>query len=221
MASECVPVIRWYTRTGAVIAMTKIEENKLQKRAALLESAFELFVDRGIVRTSIADITKKAGLAKGTFYLYFSDKYDIRDKLIAYRAAELFRKAARALAKQPQSSFEDEMIFLIDHIIRQLDKEKMLLNFVSKNLEWGIFKHAIVQGTDEIGVDVPQFYQDMLERSGRTFRNPELMLFMIVELVGSTIHNVILYKEPVALDVLKPELYETIRLMIHAQEEAG
>ena len=199
--------------------MSRVEENKLQKRTALLDAAFSLFVDRGIVRTSIADITKKAGLAKGTFYLYFSDKYDIRDKLIAYRAADLFRRAVRALARHPQESFEDEMVFMIDQIIGHLDRDKILLNFVSKNLEWGIFKHAVIKGTDELGVDILQFYGDMLTRSGRTFRNPELMLFMIVELVGSTIHNVILFKEPVTLDVLKPELYETIRLIIKAQEE--
>ncbi|MFR3322153.1 MAG: TetR family transcriptional regulator [Lachnospiraceae bacterium] len=27
-----------------------------------------------------------AGVAKGTFYLYFSDKYDLRNKLIAHKA---------------------------------------------------------------------------------------------------------------------------------------
>ena len=199
--------------------MTRVEENKQKKLNSLMDTAFRLFTLQGVAKTSIADIAAQASVAKGTFYLYFSDKYDIRDKLIAYRAADLFRRAVRALARHPQESFEDEMVFMIDQIIGHLDRDKMLLNFVSKNLEWGIFKHAVIKGTDEVGVDILQFYGDMLTRSGRTFRNPELMLFMIVELVGSTIHNVILFKEPVTLDVLKPELYETIRLIIKAQEE--
>ena len=200
--------------------MSRVEENKLQKKTALLETAFNLFADRGFIKTSVADITKKAGVAKGTFYLYFSDKYDIRDKLIARKAADLFRKAYRALDAQKQSSsgFEDDMVFLIDHIITQLDSNKMLLNFVSKNLEWGVFKHAMIRETDDIGFDILRIYEDMLARSGRQFRDPELMLFMIIELVGSTIHNVILYKEPVTLDVLRPELYRTIRLIIRSQE---
>ena len=198
--------------------MSRVEDNKLHKKMALLETAFSLFVDRGFIKTSVADITKKAGVAKGTFYLYFSDKYDIRDKLIARKAAELFRRAYRELVKNPQDSLEDEMIFLIDHIITQLDSNKMLLIFVSKNLEWGIFKHALIKETDDIGIDFMHFYRTMLARSGRTFRDPELMLFMIIQLVGSTIHNVILYKEPVTLDILKPELYQTIRLIIQSQE---
>ena len=198
--------------------MARVEENKLVKRSALLEAAFALFVERGIIRTSIADITKKAGLAKGTFYLYFKDKYDISNKLIARKTADIFNQSVEALRKHPQSCFEDEMIFLIDDVIRQLNHDKILLNFISKNLEWGIFKNAIMEQTEEIGLDVMDYYQDMIARSGKRFRDPELMLFMIVELVGSTIHNVILFKEPVTLEVLKPELVRTIRLIIRDQE---
>lgn len=198
--------------------MARVEENKLVKRSALLEAAFALFVERGIIRTSIADITKKAGLAKGTFYLYFKDKYDISNKLIARKTADIFNQSVEALRKCPQDCFEDEMIFLIDDVIRQLNRDKILLNFISKNLEWGIFKNAIMEQTEEIGLDVMDYYQDMIARSGKRFRDPELMLFMIVELVGSTIHNVILFKEPVTLEVLKPELVRTIRLIIRDQE---
>lgn len=198
--------------------MARVEENKLVKRSALLEAAFALFVERGIIRTSIADITKKAGLAKGTFYLYFKDKYDISNKLIARKTADIFNQSVEALRKCPQDCFEDEMIFLIDDVIRQLNHDKILLNFISKNLEWGIFKNAIMEQTEEIGLDVMDYYQDMIARSGKRFRDPELMLFMIVELVGSTIHNVILFKEPVTLEVLKPELVRTIRLIIRDQE---
>lgn len=50
--------------------MSKIETNKEQKRNSLLDSAFTLFIDNGFNKTSIADIVKKAGVAKGTFYLY-------------------------------------------------------------------------------------------------------------------------------------------------------
>lgn len=198
--------------------MARVEENKLVKRSALLEAAFDLFVERGIVRTSIADITKRAGLAKGTFYLYFKDKYDISNKLIARKAADVFNKSLEALRECPQDCFEDEMVFLIDDVISRLNRDKILLNFVSKNLEWGIFKNAMTEQTEEIDLDVLEFYQDMIDRSGKRFRDPELMLFMIVELVGSTIHNVILFKEPVSLDVLRPELMRTIRLIIRDQE---
>jgi len=59
--------------------MGKLENNKQQKRTSLLDTAFKLFTTQGVSKTSIAEISQKAGIAKGTFYLYFKDKYDIRN----------------------------------------------------------------------------------------------------------------------------------------------
>ena len=39
-------------------------------------TAFELFTTKGLTKTTISDIVDQAGVAKGTFYLYFKDKYD-------------------------------------------------------------------------------------------------------------------------------------------------
>lgn len=47
------------------------------KRARLLQAAEEVFVDRGIPQATIEEITARAGVAKGTFYLYFSRKDDL------------------------------------------------------------------------------------------------------------------------------------------------
>ena len=77
--------------------MGKVDENKHQKMDALFQSAYDLFLNQGIEKTSISDIAKKAGVAKGTFYLYFKDKYDIKNKLIAHKTKELFDHAAVAL----------------------------------------------------------------------------------------------------------------------------
>ena len=70
-----------------MFSMGKVERKKKEKKDALLNTAFELFTTKGIHKTSIADIVEKAGVAKGTFYLYFSDKYDIRNKLISHKAS--------------------------------------------------------------------------------------------------------------------------------------
>ena len=67
--------------------MGKVDINKKQKKNALLQTAFDLFRDKGFAKTTISDIVSDAGLAKGTFYLYFKDKYDLRDKLIAHKAS--------------------------------------------------------------------------------------------------------------------------------------
>ena len=82
--------------------MGKIDNNKQQKRDSLLESAFSLFINNGFNKTSISDIVNRAGVAKGTFYLYFKDKYDIRNNLIAHKAGQVFHAAYLALQEHPE-----------------------------------------------------------------------------------------------------------------------
>ena len=54
--------------------MSTVEGKKQEKRRALLDAAYELFLERGTAKTSVEDITSRAKVAKGTFYLYFQDK---------------------------------------------------------------------------------------------------------------------------------------------------
>ncbi len=196
--------------------MSKLESNKKQKKDALLNTAFSLFTSKGIHKTSISDIVEKAGVAKGTFYLYFKDKYDIRNKLISHKATQLFLSANHDLLQTEIVDFEEKVIFLVDHIINQLQKNKSLLNFISKNLSWGIFKSALTSPVDPDDLNFYDIYIDMLESSHYQYEDPEVMIFMIIELVSSSCYSAILYSEPVCMDKLKPHLYRTIRSIINA-----
>ncbi|RNB74733.1 TetR family transcriptional regulator [Brevibacillus panacihumi] len=51
--------------------MSGSKDGKHQK---ILEAAIDVISEKGLDNTSISDIVKKAGVAQGTFYLYFSSK---------------------------------------------------------------------------------------------------------------------------------------------------
>lgn len=197
--------------------MGKLDTNKQLKKESLLNTAFNLFTTKGISKTSISDIADDAGVAKGTFYLYFKDKYDIRNKLVSHKSSEIFKNAIAHLdeSKLKDLSFEDKIIFIIDNIINQLNRDKSLLNFISKNLSWGIFKNALTSPENPNDINFENVYARMLENSPVEIDQPEIMLFMIVELVSSTCYSCILYSEPVCLDSLKPHLYKTIKDIIN------
>ena len=119
--------------------MGKTDENKLLKRNALLNAAYELFTGKGIHKTSISDIVERSGIAKGTFYLYFLDKYDLRNKLIVHKAGELFIQAEKALENTNYTVLEDRIVFFVEYIVDYLTENKTLLAFLTKNLELGNF----------------------------------------------------------------------------------
>jgi len=200
--------------------MGKIESNKLKKKNSLLDTAFQLFTTKGVNQTSIAEISEKAGIAKGTFYLYFKDKYDIRNKLISHEASKLFMAASDSLdnycaERNLNMLFEDKIVFIADYVINALNSDKSLLTFVSKNLSWGIFKEALTNVSDD-EINFRDVYYEMLENSNAKFAEPEIMLFLITELVSSTCYSSILYEEPAGIDTVKPYIFKAIRNIIHS-----
>ncbi|MCR4861449.1 MAG: TetR/AcrR family transcriptional regulator [Ruminococcus sp.] len=199
--------------------MGKVDQNKQQKENSLLKTAFEFFTTKGFSKTSISDIVGKAGVAKGTFYLYFKDKYDIRNKLVSHKSSQLFNKAIDDLKDKFEGvTFEDKIVMLIDNIINQLNENKSLLTFISKNLSWGVFKSAITTPATEGDVNFLDVYYKMLDEAPYEFREPELMMFMIIELVSSTCYSTILYSEPCGIEKLKPYLFSSIRNMIESHK---
>lgn len=195
--------------------MGKADLNKKLKMENLLNTSFELFTSQGINKTSISDIVQKAGVAKGTFYLYFKDKYDIRNRLIAHKSSQLFMEAYEALQKANIEGFEDRLIFIMDNVLDELAANKGLLAFIYKDLSWAVFKKALITPMTSDDVDFGEVYRKMIEESELQFTDPEIMLFLIIELVGSTGYSSIMYDDPVSLKDLKPHLEKTVRQIIH------
>ena len=194
--------------------MGKADQNKKAKLERLLNTSFELFTSKGLNKTSISDIVERAGVAKGTFYLYFKDKYDIRNRLIAHKSSQLFMQAHEALSRENISEFDDKIIFIMNYVLDALGSNKGLLSFIYKDLSWAVFKKALTSNVSSSDVDFVAIYNNMLEESGHKFRDPEVMLFLIMELVGSTGYSAIMYSDPVSLEGLKPHLEQTVRGII-------
>lgn len=195
--------------------MGKIDENKKRKKEALFNTAYELFTSKGINSTAISDIVEKAGVAKGTFYLYFKDKYDIKNKLIAHKTQELFHAAGAAMEKEGVQGLTDQLVFIIDHIINALVVDKPLLNLISKNLVMGALHSAILTGEHSDG-DFYERFLELVEKDEYDYTDVDVMLFTIVELAGSAGYNSIIYQEPLPIDKYKPFLYRTVRLLIES-----
>ncbi|WP_408070414.1 TetR/AcrR family transcriptional regulator [Butyrivibrio sp. JL13D10] len=191
--------------------MGKWDENKKLKFDSLLNTSFELFTSKGINQTSISDIVKKAGVAKGTFYLYFKDKYDIRNRLIARKSNQLFGIAYEELLKEDLHTVEDKIIFMMKHILIELSNNHMLLSLIYKDLSWALFKEAMTSNTDDSETNFMQIITEMFESSEVKYRNPELMMFIIVEMVSSAGYSSIIYKQPQPIDELLPELEYAVR----------
>ncbi|MBQ0060083.1 MAG: TetR/AcrR family transcriptional regulator [Lachnospiraceae bacterium] len=189
--------------------MGKVQENKINKHNRLMEAAYALYTHKGFADTTISDIVKDAGTAKGTFYLYFKDKYDIQEKLIARKAKQLFTHAKECSGYEDKEDIPGKILAIIDDILEQLKDNKLLLKFINKNLSWGLFK-KVMEDSDESYVT---FLEEII---GDTVNDTEtrLCIYTIFEMVGATVHNVILYSDPVDFETYKPYLHKSVRAVM-------
>lgn len=189
------------------------------KAYQILDAAYELFMERGNTDISISEITERAGVAKGTFYLYFQDKDDLRNRLISQKSNEFFRRAVEALRATDLAAFDDQIVFVINYIINELADNPMALRLIAKNLSFGVFNQKIQEYVDDERSNIARALLGAARKSGIRLRNPRVLLFMIIELTSSTCFSCILESRPLDIDSYKPYLFATIRQMIKMAEE--
>lgn len=196
-----------------------IINKKIIKRNNIFNSAYDLFINKGIESTSIDDIVKKAGVAKGTFYLYFKDKYDIMDRLILDKSSNILSEATKyteTKMKNEPIGFEDGVICFADYIIESLKENKRLLRLIHKNLSWGICRKAFADPKEyEIMNNIVSIFISKIKSINPYMEDdPEKVLFMVIELTGSVCYSSIILEEPDTIENMKPILFKTIRKMI-------
>lgn len=197
--------------------MGKVDDNKKLKLTSMLDAAFQLFTDKGIAKTSISDIVESSGVAKGTFYLYFKDKFDIRNKLVVYQSTKVLKSAYEATIDHHDELplLEDKVVFFVGHVLDQLSARQDLINLISRNLSWGMLKQEAARPLAEADdFDLMALFKYTASDSGIPEKELEIMLYMIVEMTGSTCYSALLYEEPCTLEELKPHLFETVRSIV-------
>ena len=190
--------------------ISKVEEKKQIKRENLLASAYTLFMKNGVNDTSINDIVEYASVAKGTFYLYFNDKYDILKQVVMEKSKLLIDEAIIHANNKKISNFKDKLLNVIDNIIDSLKDNIELVNLINKNLSLGLYNEFI----EDDYVNIKEMFVKELKNYNKKIKNPEVTFYMIVELVGSTVYNSVINSYPLPIDKFKPLLFEKITAMI-------
>lgn len=200
------------------ILTAKRAKKRIAKKDNIAEAAYQLFLEQGFDNVSVQEITDRAGVAKGTFYLYFRDREELKEYVIARKSRQLFQDAIIALRQTDISSFEDQIIFIIDYVVDVLARNTDALKLIAKNLSFGVFNRRLGEVFMGEG-DVMRLLIDAAKKDHLQLKNPRILFFMIIELTSSTCFSCILESEPVELAIYKPYLFDTIRQMIRAGSE--
>lgn len=168
------------------------EQEKEIIRNKLLEHGKKLFVTYGLNKTSIYDLTKRAGIAQGTFYLFFSSKEELFFDIIEVeeeKAKErLLSEAFQSenLTKDGFKRFLYQSIFLLnDHpILRLLYEEEVMERLLRK-----LPPEKIAQHTEKDVIVALPFIRTWQEKGVLKKINPELIVSMIRALILITLQR--------------------------------
>ncbi|MGD0458305.1 MAG: TetR/AcrR family transcriptional regulator [Terriglobia bacterium] len=95
-------------RLSAAKPSLREREQKLQRQEQILSAALEEFGANGYAATRLEDVAKRAGIAKGTIYLYFRDK------------ERLFRAVVRTLIQKRIDALSGTFSGSAEELLREL-----------------------------------------------------------------------------------------------------
>ena len=161
--------------------MNTVEGKKQEKRRALLDAAYELFLERGASKTSVEDITSRAKVGKGTFYPYFADKGAVTQALLARVSYQL--PADALMLRFLERSFVWPGL---DKIEASGEAEPLMRKLL----------HAIMSSPEMAGLTEREVYQ---------------RITALGSMCMSVCYSSILEGKPDHIDAMKPVLYNIIR----------
>jgi len=129
----------------------------LEKRENILRTAAMLFAEQGFARTDVAQIAKRAGVAKGSIYNYFESKED----LYLYVCRDGIERSRQAVYSDIRPEWD--LYRQIDHIFRRgvafvlahPQYARLYLNVASAGME---------RFADQLSLEVEKYTSDHLKR---------------------------------------------------------
>jgi AcrR family transcriptional regulator len=105
---------------------------KLDRRAAILAAAREVLAEKGLEAAKISDIVARAGVAQGTFYLYFPSKLSLVIALAEDMNTRLLASVQRVFESTP--SLSEAIQAAVVAAFRELEQYKDVLGILHSRM---------------------------------------------------------------------------------------
>jgi AcrR family transcriptional regulator len=108
--------------------MARVAKKPNVRRAELITAATRLFAKNGLTNTTVANIVKEAGVAQGTFYLYFKSKQEIGNAIVESISVKICERLSKVVSSKDLSALE-KLLALIDEIFTDLISDSEVIRY--------------------------------------------------------------------------------------------
>ncbi|MGE7837375.1 TetR family transcriptional regulator [Viridibacillus arvi] len=86
----------------------------MSKEEKIILAAIDVFREKGVEKTKVSDIVKSAGIAQGTFYLYFPSKLSVMPAIATIMVEKIMSEVNHRF--QDNASIEDKLEQIVDAV---------------------------------------------------------------------------------------------------------
>ena len=192
-----------------------LDQKKEAKKTNLLDAAKTLFLEKDVSKTSISEITERAQVAKGTFYLYFEDKDALLEQLIYRMSHDILQQAFTYAEANRTDNFAENVIIFADWIICYFTEHTDELRLIKRNFSWPMLERSISgRDSNPLWQAITQRLHDAPLPQVHNAQEQFNILYLIIDLCGTACYSSIIEHRPDTIDNIKPLLYGMIRRIL-------
>lgn len=189
------------------------------KKAEIMEAALKVFKKKGPDKASVREIMAESGFGLGTFYLYYTDKNDLKEKIVLDKAMDIIIKAEEnCVGEDPVGRY----ISFVDYIIDYLIANPFELDLLSNNITWALYtkiEHdARLTEADSTLQFILSKYENLFSKSYSESQQLYI-LAMTFDIMMSTCKSALMEDSTLSIDEMKPVLFAVIRKIFNGTGE--
>ena len=188
-----------------------VSDSLVGKKEKIMEAALKVFKKKGPDKASVREIMAESGFGLGTFYLYYTDKNDLKEKIVLDKAMDIIIKAENNCEGEDPI---ERYISFVDYIIDYLIANPFELDLLSNNITWALYTKI---EHDERLTEADSTLQFILNKYENLFsksysQSQQLyILAMTFDIMMTTCKSALMEDSTLSIDEMKPVLFAVIR----------
>lgn len=188
-----------------------VSDSLVGKKEKIMQAALKVFKKKGPDKASVREIMSESGFGLGTFYLYYTDKNDLKEKIVLDKAMDIIIKAENNCEGEDPI---ERYISFVDYIIDYLIANPFELDLLSNNITWALYTKIEHDKRLTEADSTLQFilnkYENLFSKSYSQSQQLYI-LAMTFDIMMSTCKSALMEDSTLSIDEMKPVLFAVIR----------
>lgn len=184
----------------------------MDTKTKLVSAAMAVFKKKGLEQTKVSDIVKQAGLAQGTFYLYFPSKLAVMPAIAQCMVAKMEAKLKATV--NPHDPLPKQLAQIVESIFETVEKHRDVLAF----LYTGLTQSADISKWESLYAPIYQWLIDFLTQNRSQLRegiNAPYTARVMIGCIEEAAEQVFLFSQRNLQDAARQQ-EETVLFIEHA-----